>query len=122
MQIFKTKNFLKFARRKRLADQALGEAIERANRGLIDADLGGSVIKQRLAGPGHGKRGAFRGLVAFRRNERAVFLYGFGKNERENITAKELATLQDIAASWIQADTKLLKKSVEDGILIEVTR
>ena len=80
------------------------------------------MIKQRLAGQGQGKRGAFRGLVAFRRNERAIFLYGFGKNERENITAKELATLQDIAASWMQADAQLLKKSVEDGILIEVTR
>jgi hypothetical protein len=122
VRIFKTKLFGKFARKKRVDDDALKEAVGQAGRGLIDADLGRGVIKQRVAGPGQGKRGAFRVLVAFRRNERAVFLYGFGKNERENITAKELATLQDIAASWLKADAHVFEKALEDGILVEVTR
>ena len=42
-------------------------AIETAGRGLIDADLGGGLIKQRVARPGQGKRGGFRMMIAFRR-------------------------------------------------------
>jgi hypothetical protein len=59
--------------------------VRRADRGLVDADLGGGVIKQRVARTGQGRSGGYRMLLAYREGHRAVFLYGFSKSERENI-------------------------------------
>jgi len=71
--------------------------VQRAERGLVDADLGGGVIKQRVARPGQGRSGGYRVLLAYRRKTRAVFLFAFAKSERDNIDDNELATLRDIA-------------------------
>jgi hypothetical protein len=72
------------------------EAVARAGQRLIDADLGGGVIKQRAARPGQGRSGGYRLLVAYRAKHRVVFLYGFAKRERENIEPDELVTLREI--------------------------
>jgi hypothetical protein len=77
MRVYKIKGFMRFQRRERIADTTLAEAILAAERGLVDADLGGGLIKQRIARPGQGKSGGFRTLIAYRRSERAVFLFGF---------------------------------------------
>src|SRR5690242_9601408 len=86
----------------RVSDASLVEAVERAIKGLIDADLGGRVIKQRVARSGQGKRGGFRMLIGFGTN-RAVYLFGFAKNEHENIENDELLTLREIAAGFLDA-------------------
>jgi hypothetical protein len=91
MRVFKTRPFVRFAGRERIADATLCEAVRRADRGLIDADLGGGVIKQRIARPGQGRSGGYRSIVLFRRGERAFFAYGFAKNDRANIRHDELA-------------------------------
>ena len=82
MQIFKNKAFARFAKNVNLGDSALCEAIEDAERGLVAADLGGGVIKQRIARHGQGKSGGFRTLIVFRAGARAFFVHGFGKNEK----------------------------------------
>lgn len=120
MRLFKTKTFVRFARRGRISDASLREAVQRAERGLVDAELGGGVIKQRLARPGQGRSGGYRVLVAYRVNALSVFLYGFAKNERDNIDDDELATLRDIAKGWFQAGTAALERAVADGLLQEV--
>jgi hypothetical protein len=84
MRIFKTRTLAKFTRQNGISDLSLADAVERARRGLIDADLGGRLIKQRVASPGQGKRGGFRMLIGFG-SDRAVFIFAFAKNERENI-------------------------------------
>ena len=89
MRNFKNAWFHRFARKERIEDSALQEAIERAEKGLIDADLGGSVIKQRVARPGQGKSGGFRTVILYRYGERAFFVYGFAKSDLDNITADE---------------------------------
>jgi len=114
-----TKWFVRYARRERIGDRSLC-AIERAEHGIVDADLGGGVIKQRVARTGQGRSGGYRLLIAYRFGARSVFLYGFAKNERENIEEDELATLSEIAAGWLEADDKGLKKAIEKGILQEV--
>lgn len=86
----------------------------------MDADLGGGVIKQRLARTGQGKRGGYRLLIGFRSRHRAVFLFGFAKNERDNVDADELATLRDIAAIWLAANDAQVARAIVDGILTEV--
>ncbi len=100
-------------------DSSLVSAVERAQQGLIDADLGGRIIKQRVARPGEGKRGGFRLLVGFG-SHRSVFLFGFAKNERENIGDAELITLRQIAGSFLSAGDEKIERALEDGTLIEV--
>lgn len=87
--------------------------------GLIDADLGGKVIKQRVARPGQGKRGGFRMLIGFG-SDRAVYLFAFAKNERENISNGELFTLREVAASFLGANKEKIDQAINDGTLIEV--
>ena len=120
MRIFKTRWFIRFARSERITDSRLSEAVERVGRGLIDADLGGGIIKQRLARLGQGRSGGYRVLIAYRAGHRAVFLYGFAKRERENIEPDELRTLREIAAAWLSADTKKIADAVNQGALKEV--
>jgi len=120
LRIFKTKGVARFARRERIADASLKAAIERAARGTIDADLGGGLIKQRVARPGQGRSGGYRMLVAYRFGHRAVFLYGFAKSDRENIAPEELQTLRTIGANWLAAEAKTITQAVEDGDLEEI--
>jgi hypothetical protein len=121
MRVFKTKWFTRYARREKIGDHGLCDAIDRAERGIVDADLGGGVIKQRVARAGQGRSGGYRMLVAYRSKDRAVFLYGFAKNERDNIDDDELATLREIASSWLEADDEHLDRAIMEGILQEVS-
>jgi hypothetical protein len=119
LRIFKTKALARFTKREAISDESLVAAIETARRGLIDADLGRGLIKQRVARPGEGKRGGFRMLIAFR-SDRAIFLFGFAKNERDNIDDKQLTTLREIVASWFAADDHKIAQALRAGLLIEV--
>lgn len=120
VQAFKTKWFARFARRERLSDESLAEAIERAERGIVDADLGGGLIKQRVAREGQGRSGGYRMLAAFRARGRAVFLYGFAKNEQDNIDDDELLSLREIAEAWLDADAERIAGAIEAKELQEV--
>ena len=121
MRIFKNKPFDRFARKERIGDEALREAVGRAARGQVDADLGGGVIKQRVARPGQGRSGGFRTLVLLRAGERAVFAYGFAKSDRSNIREDELQALRALATELLGYDDEELAKAVAVGALIEVT-
>jgi len=119
MRVFKTRLFAKFAKRERIADTALLHAIERARQGLVDADLGGGVIKQRVARQGKGRSSGYRTLIAYRFGDFAVFLFGFAKNELDNIDDKQLASLREAAGYWLAADVTSLERALSGGILIE---
>lgn len=86
----------------------------------MDADLGGGVIKQRVARRGQGRSGGFRVLIAYRARIRSVLLFGFAKNEMENIGKDELETLRDIAADWLKSDDKAIARAVREGKIMEV--
>jgi hypothetical protein len=120
MRIFKNKAFSRFTRKAGLDDAALREAVKNANRGLIDADLGGGVIKQRIARTGEGKSGGFRTIILFRAQQRAVFVYGFEKNERDNIRDDELAQFKELAAIMLAYEDREISTSLSTGALIEV--
>ena len=121
MRVFKTKWFSRFASKEKIDDASLAEAIKRAEKGLIDAELGGNLIKVRVAKKGQGRSSGYRTLIAYRKNKRAVFLYGFAKNERDNIEDDELASLKEISAVWLKASDHDLKNSLSNGLLKEVT-
>jgi len=123
VRVFKTKWFVRFARRQSISDAMLLDAIALADQGLIEADLGGDVIKQRVARAGEGKRGGYRVLVFYRRRgDRAVFLYGFPKNARANVDDDELATLQEQAKAWRTTPNAQLDVALRDSTLTEIVR
>lgn len=84
---------------------------------MIDADLGGGLIKQRVARKGHGRSGGYRMIVAYRAKDRAVFLYAFAKNERENIGSDELAELRELGSNWLNSTPQKITKAIDDGAL-----
>ncbi len=120
MRIFKNRWFVRFARREGIEDENLCEAIDRAEKGLIDADLGGGVIKQRIARPNEGKSGGFRSIVLFRSGEKAFFVYGFPKSARGNVRKDELHGFKELAGAMFEYDASALAQAVKAGALSEV--
>ena len=121
MHVFMTKWFARFARQERIANTSLREAIARADRGLIDADLGGGLIKQRIARQGQGRSGGHRVIVAYRVKGRAVFLFGFAKSDRENIGPDELASLRVFGNRWQSADEIQIALGIREDEIQEIT-
>ena len=119
-RIFKLRRFDRFARREGIPDVTLREAVERAERGQVDADLGGGVIKQRIARPGQGKSGGYRTIILFRRGEHAFFLHGFAKSNRANIGELELDQLKLSAKGYSMLSPYRLAALLEEGDLVEV--
>ena len=120
MRIFKTKWFVRFARKQGIGDADLRAAVDRALSGLIDADLGGGVIKQRIARPSEGKSGGFRSIVLLRAGEKAFFVYGFSKSARGNVRQDELQGFRQLADAMLNYDDATLAKALESGALQEV--
>jgi hypothetical protein len=98
----------------------LREAIERAERGLIDADLGGGLIKQRVARTGEGRSGGYRMIVGYRVKNRAVFLVGFAKSQQANIQDDDLLSLRIQAEGWLGSDDEKIQEALADEALQEI--
>ncbi|MBK5294605.1 MAG: type II toxin-antitoxin system RelE/ParE family toxin [Acidobacteriia bacterium] len=120
MRIFQSRWFQRFARREGIADAVLREAVKRAEKGQIDADLGGEVIKQRIARPGQGKSKGYRTVILFRRGAKAFFVYGFAKSQRANIDADEEEQFKEAAKHVLTLTEKQLTELLERGDFAEV--
>jgi hypothetical protein len=121
VRVYKLRAFARFQRREGITDKMLGNTIDDAERGLVDADLGGGLIKQRTARPGQGKSGGYRTIIAYRRGERAVFLFGFAKSERTNLEDDELAYWRRIGRSYLALDEDGLEAAIAADELAEVS-
>ena len=120
MRVFKTKQFARFLVQEGISEVLLCEAVNRAITGLIDADLGGGVIKQRIAREGQGRSSGYRSIVLFRRDDRAIFAYGFAKNARQNIGQSELKAFRKLAEVILAFDGKELQAAINNGTITEV--
>lgn len=120
LRVFKNRLFAQFARHEKIDDAALCEAIERAERGLIDADLGGGVIKQRIARPNRGRSSGYRSVVLFRAGERAFFVFGFAKNQLENIAHDDLKIYKSTAQFTLALSDEELEQLLKRRELVEV--
>jgi hypothetical protein len=118
--IYKTKVFDRWATEQGLTDQSLCQAVKEMNAGLIDADLGGGLYKKRVARTGQGKSGGFRTLVATNRGDRWIFVFGFAKNERDNINKKEQESLKVLANQLLGLPKQDLLRMQSKFKLIEV--
>ena len=112
--------FGRFTRREKISDKAPCEAVDRAERGLIDADLGSGLIKQRVARPWQGRSGGFRTLLAYRTASRTVFVYGFAKSERGNIEPDERAFWRTVAAAYLVMSVDAIENAIVSDELKEV--
>ncbi|WP_336970037.1 type II toxin-antitoxin system RelE/ParE family toxin [Sphingobium aromaticiconvertens] len=119
-RIFKNGWFERFARKERIADASLREAVQRAESGLVDADLGGGVIKQRVARTGQGKSGGYRTLILFRQGDKAIFAFGFAKSAQANISKADLGLLRNAATEALEWNAGELDRLVASGTLVEI--
>jgi len=120
MWIFKNKAFAKFDRKEQISDAKLWEAVTAAEKGNIDADYGGGVIKQRIARTNQGKSGGYRAIIYYRQDDKAFFVYGFSKNARDNIEDDEERDLKRQAKITFALSNEQLLKLLENGTYQEV--
>lgn len=120
MRIFKNQWINKYAHKQHIADEDLIAAVNRAEQGLIDADLGGGVIKQRIARKGQGKSGGYRSIVLLKKDDKAFFVYAFGKNERDNISEEELAELKLSAKIMLNWTDEQIEAQIKNKTLWEL--
>lgn len=120
MRIFKNITFSKWAAKEKLSDEALRLAVQEIELGILDADLGGYVIKKRVALGTRGKSAGVRTLLAYVAGNKAFFMYGFAKSSRENISITELRALKLLAKELLAYNDELLTKACKNGALIEV--
>lgn len=120
IRILKTRMFCQWMKKTPLKDKDLCKAIEEMMRGMVDADLGGHLYKKRVAFPGRGKRGSARTLIATNNSNRWIFLFGFEKNDKENISPAELSYLQMLAQDLLEYSDLLLDSAIVQGKIQEV--
>lgn len=120
MRVFKEKGFSRFQRKEGISDKSLCKAVADAASGLIDADLGHGLFKQRVARPGQGKRGSYRTIIAYRVKKRAVFLFGFAKSGKANLDPDELEDLARRGAVWLGATDAVIERALATDELKEV--
>jgi hypothetical protein len=120
VRIFKNAWFVRFAGSQKISDETLREAILRASSGQVDADLGGGVLKQRIARPGQGKSKGYRTIILFRERQRAFFVYGFAKSERDNISKDEEEQFKKMAKHVLGLSEAQLNILIGNGQIEEV--
>lgn len=120
MRVLKTHAFARFTRQEAMLDDALANAIRQAERGLIAAQLGGGLIKLRIARSGSGKSGGYRTIIAYSAGRRAVFLFGFAKNQRDNLTPVQLVDLKMVGRDLLALTEHQINEAVAAGQLQEV--
>ena len=120
MRVFKVKVFARFQRKERLSDEALCRAVRDIEAGLVDADLGHGLVKQRVARQGQGKSGGYRTIIAYRSTTRAVFLFGFAKSDKANLLSDEQDRLSSVGAYWLQASEDEIEAAIADDEVWEI--
>lgn len=122
LKIFKNAWFGRFARKERISADALWDAVLRAENGQIDADLGGGVIKQRIARPGESKSKGYRSIILFRKGEKSFFVYGFSKSELGNIREDEEEQFKKMAKQVLALTDAQLHVLIANGQFEEVAK
>lgn len=120
MKIYKTQIFDKWIKKKGITDKSLKDAIVEICDGLIDADMGNGLIKKRMSKPGHGKRGSYRTLLAFKSNSRAIFLTGFSKSDKDNISPSEKTVFKKLCVIYLNMNNNEIESMCNSKRLNEV--
>ena len=122
MRVFKNAWFGRFARKEKISAEVLWEAVDRAEKGLVDADLGGGGLKQRIARPGESKSKGYRSIVLYRKGDKAFFVYGFPKSDLGNIRDDEQEQFKKAAKSIFALSDEQIRQLIENGQFEEVKK
>ena len=122
MRLFKNAWFWRFARKEKISAEVLWKAMDRAEKGLVDADLGGGVIKQRIARPGESKSKGYRSIVLYRKGDKAFFVFGFPKSDLGNIRDDEQEQFKKAAKSILALSDEQIRQLIENGQFEEVKK
>jgi hypothetical protein len=120
MKKLKTKYFSRWARKSRINDDQFLSAAQDLESGLFSANLGGNLYKVRIASQSSGKNSGFRTIIAYRKDDRLLYLYGFAKNERDNIDSMELESLKKLSKDYLSLSLSELERAIKMGILLEL--
>ena len=116
----KTKWFNKWAKKQKISDEKLLESIDNIENNLSSVNLGGGLYKVRVSGENSGKSSSYRTIVVYKALERAVMVYGFKKNEQENLTATELKSFKTLAKDILFLESDKLEKAIENEVFIKI--
>ena len=122
MRVFKNAWFGRFARKRKISEEVIWDAVDRAEKGLVDADLGGGMIKQRIARPGEGKSKGYRSIVLYRKGDKAFFVYGFPKSDLGNIRGDEEEQFKKAAKLILALSDDQIRQLIENGQFEEVKK
>jgi hypothetical protein len=120
MKTVATRKFYNWAEKQGIPIDHLKEAASELANGLYDADLGGHLFKKRVGSGSQGKRGGARTIICFELDKRTIFMYGFAKNERSNITKKELNAFKLLAKIFLSMSDKEFDTAIENGDFVEL--
>lgn len=120
MRLLKRRVFSRWAQDNDIDDRQLRKAAEEIRNGLVDAYLGGFLIKKRIASNGRGKSGGFRVILCYRQGDRLVFMHGFAKNQFDDLAHRDRIALHKLGASYMDASQGELDALIEEGILTEI--
>lgn len=120
MKRLKTRHFNKWARKSNITDSDLLKASLELERGTYSANLGGNVFKIRIARESQGKSSGYRTILAYSKNSRVVFIYGFAKNERDNISKSELEAFKKLSDDYLSLNPTRIEQAEQAGILISL--
>lgn len=122
MRAFKNAWFKRFVRKEKISAAALWEAVDRAEQGQIDADLGSGVIKQRIARSGRGKSNGYRTIILYCKGDKAFFVFGFPKNEQDNIREDEEIQFKKMAKQVFALTDEQLQQLIANGQFEEIVK
>jgi len=120
VRVFKSKHFSRYARKEEIDDETLANAIREIESGLVDAVLGGGLVKKRVAREGSGKSSGYRTIIAFSSGHRSLFLYGFAKSDRDNIGNDELRELRKLSQLFLALKDEEITSALEIDRIEEI--
>jgi hypothetical protein len=120
VRAFKNKAFSRFARKEKIADSELRDAVQAIESGKADADLGSHVYKYRIPRPSEGKSGGYRVIVFFKKDDKAFLVHGFAKKDVDNISDKELRQFKEVAKKYLSFNEDQIKERLKNKDLQEI--
>ena len=120
VRIFKTKWFIRFAKKEGITDRSLAKEADKIAKGETGDDLGGYVYKLRLSRSGAGKSGGYRVILFFRLDNKIFFDYAYAKSNRDNISSDELKAFRWSAKIALNLTDEQIQARLNDGRLKEI--
>jgi len=120
MKKLMTKHFAKWAAKQNIPKNELCKALEEIRAGKFEANLGGHIYKKRIRFGGRGKSGSGRTIVCYQRGDKAIYVHGFAKNEKSNLSPKELVAFKELAKVLLELTDEQVQTALQAGDFIEV--